>query len=207
MNTRIFSHPQLKNDLQLELEIAGSQNSEIRAKANPVFTWVAKHKAGPLLFKALAQRTNFKPTLGTRIGLEKKPTQFTSPPPGGSDHCIGIVLTLDDKGMPLAFASNALPKPVKTEASCPAKFAEGFNALRSTAAQVKLIHDAISCAASNEHLDWVERVFKEGIRYRTSPVFLVVLDGQDRLFYATTALVQAPPQIDRTLERTGRVEK
>ena len=203
MSSSIFSHPKLTNEFQTELDIVGSQNSEVRAKANPVFTWVAKHKAGPLLFKALAQRTNFKAT----PGLERRPSHWTAPPPGGSDYCIGIVLTLDDKGLPLAFASNAIPEPVKTEESSPANFAETFNALRSTAAQIKAIHQAISCAASKEHLDWVERVFKEGTRYRTSPVFLVVLDGQDRLFYATTALVQAPPQIDRTLERTGRVAK
>ncbi len=201
MSSNIFTHPKLKHDFQNEIDIAGSPNSEIRAKADSAFTWIAKHKAGPLLFKALAQRTNFKPT----PGLEKKPSHFTSPPPGGRDYCIGVVLTLDDKGGPLAYASNAMTMPVKTENSCPTKFPEAYSALRSTAAQVKLIHDAISCAASKEDMDWVERVFKEGQRYRTSPVFLVVLDGDKQYFYATTALVEGPQQIDRSLECTGKV--
>lgn len=197
----IFAPPQLKNEFRTELEIASSKNSEVRAKANPVFTWIEKYGAGPLLFKALTQRTNFKPT----PGLEKKPSHFTSPPLGGRDYCIGIVLTLDDKGGPLAYASNAMTMPVKTENSCPTKFPETYGALRSTAAQVKLIHDAISCAASKEHMDWVERVFKEGQRYRTSPVFLVVLGGDKQYFYATTALVEGPQQIARALECTGKV--
>lgn len=201
MSSSIFAPPQLKNEFRTELENAGNQNSEIRAKANPAFTWIAKHKAGPLLFKTLAQHTNFKPT----PGLEKKPSHFTSPPPGGSDYCIGIVITLNDKGVPLAFASNAMTTPVKTEESCPTKFPEVFNALRSIAAQTKLIHDAISCAASKEHMDCVERVFKEGQRYRTSPVFLVVVDSDKQYFYATTALVEGPQQIDRSLECTGKV--
>ena len=201
MSSGIFAHPQLKNEFRTELDIAGSQNAEVRARAVPVFTWIAKHKAGPLLFKALAQRTNFKPT----PGLEKKPSHFTSPPPGGRDYCIGIVMTLDDKGVPLAFASNAMTMPVKTEDSCPTKFPEAYSALRSTAQQVKLIHDVISCAASKEHMDWVDRVLKEGQRYRTSPVFLVVLDGDKQYFYATSALVEGPQQIDRSLECTGKV--
>ena len=197
----IFSHPKLKNEFQTELNLAGSQNSEVSAKANPVFTWIAKHKAGPLLFKALAQHTNFKPT----PGLERKPSHFTSPPPGGRDYCIGIVMTLDDKGKLWACATNAMTTPVKTENCCPTKFPEAYSALRSTAAQIKLIHDAISCAASKEHLDWVERAFEAGQHYRTSPIFLVVLDGDKQFFYATTALVQGPQQIDRSLECTGKV--
>lgn len=201
MSSSIFAPPQLKNEFRTELEIAGNQNSEIRAKANPAFTWIAKHKAGPLLFKALSQRTNFKPT----PGLEKKPSHFTSPPPGGRDYCLGIVITLDDKGNPVAFASNAMTMPVKTEDSFPANFPAAFTALRSTAAQIKAIHQAVSCAATKEHLDWVERAFEAGQHYRTIPIFLVVLDGDKQFFYATTALVEGPQQIDRSLECTGKV--
>ena len=203
MSSSIFSHPKLTNEFQTELDIVGSQNSEVRAKANPVFTWVAKHKAGPLLFKALAQRTNFKAT----PGLERRPSHWTAPPPGGSDYCIGIVLTLDDKGLPLAFASNAIPEPVKTEESSPANFAETFNALHSTTAQIKAIHQAVSCAASKEHMDWCGRIFQEGKRYGASSIFLVALDADKCHFYATTALVEGIQQTDRTLERTGRVAK
>ena len=203
MNSSILSHPQLKNDFRTELDIASSANSEVRAKANPAFTWIVQHDAKSILFSTLIKGANFRPT----PGLEKKPSHFTSPPPGGRDYCIGVVLTLDDKGNLWACATNSMTMPGKTDESCTANFPVAFNALRSTAAQVKAIHQTISCAASKEHMDWVERIFKEGQRFGTSPIFLVALDGNKQHFYATTALVEGPQQIDRSLEWTGRVPK
>lgn len=197
----ILSHPHLTNDFQREITIAASTDSEVKAKANPAFSWLAENSANKLLIKALAQCTDLKPT----PGLERKPSHWTSPPPGGSCHCVVVVLGLDSKGTLRACASNAIPKPVKTDEPCPVKFFEAFDALRSTPAQVKLLHQAISSVATKDYMDWVERVYKEGQRYRTSPVMLVVLDGDTQYFYATTAVVEGPQQTDRSLEWTGRV--
>ena len=52
----------------------------------------------------------------------------------------------------------------------------------------------------------VERVCREGRRYRTMPIFLVVIDGDKQYFYATTALVEGPRQSKSALEFTGSVK-
>ncbi len=198
----ILSHPHLTNDFQREITIAASTDSEVKAKANPAFSWLAENSGNKLSLKTLGQCTHFKPT----PGLETKASHLTSPPPGGPEQCIAIIVGRDAKGTLRACASNAIPKPVKTDEPCPVKFFDvAFDALRSTPAQVKLLHQAISSVATKDHMDWVERVYKEGQRYRTSPVFLVVLDGDKQHFYATTALVEGPQQTDRSLEWTGRV--
>lgn len=197
----ILSHPNLTHDLQRELAIAASKDSEVNAKANPALAWVSANNANALLLKSFAQCTHFKPT----PGVEKRPSHWTSPPPGGASHCVALVIGIDGKGKLRACASNAVAKPSKMGEPSPPKFFEQFDAVRSNAAQVKLLHQAVSSAASTEYMDWVERVFNEGQRYRASPVFLVVLDGNKQHFYATTALVEGPEQTDGSLEWTGRV--
>jgi hypothetical protein len=193
----LLTHPLLKNDFQRELPPAADKSQ----KANPAFTWLVDHNAKQLLFKAISQCTTFKPT----PGLDGKPSHWTAPPPCGPDQCSVIVMGLDGKGALRACASNAVPKPVRIEDPCPVKFFETFDALRSKAGQVERLHQVVSSVASKEHMDWVDRVFKEGNRCRTSPIFLIVLDGEKQYFYATTALIQGPQQIDRTLEWTGKV--
>lgn len=197
----IWKHRLLSNDLQKELDTAGSTSSEVKTKANPAFGLIAKHKANQLLFKALGQCLAFKVT----PGLQKKPAMLTSSPPGGPNQCAVIVIGLDSKGVLRACASNAVPKPVTTEEPCPVKFFEAFDALRSKAGQVELLHQVVSSVASKEHMDWVDRMYAEGQRYRTSPICLIVFDGEKQYFYATTALIQGPQQIDRSLEWTGKV--
>lgn len=197
----LLSHPLLTNDFQRELPIAGSKDSELKAKAPPALDWVVQHNAKTLLFKSLARCTHFKPT----TGAEGKPSHWTSPPPGGTDQCVVVLLGLDRSAKLRAYASNSIPKPVRTDLPCPTEFFAEFEALRSTPSQIKLLHQAVSSVASKEHMDWVERIYKEGQRYRTSPIFLIVLDGSKQHFYATTALVEGPQQTDRTLEWTGRI--
>lgn len=199
--SNVFTHPLLTNDFQRELDIAGSTNSEVKTKANPAFGWIAKHTGSPLLFKTLGQCLAFKVT----PGIQKQPAMMTSSPPGGPDQCAVIVVGMDSKGVLRACASNAVRKPARTEDPCPVKLFETFDALRSKAGQVELLHRVVSSVASKEHLDWVERMYAEGQRYRTSPLILVVLDGEKQYFYATTALVEGPQQTDRSLEWTGKV--
>ena len=169
----IFNHPLFTNDFQRELAMAANTDSEVRAKANPAFVWVVEHLASPLLFKTMGQCLHFKFT----PSWQKGPAMGISASPGGPDQGAVIVCSLDSKGVLRTCGSNVVPKPVRTEDPCPVKFFETFDALRSKAGQVELLHKVVSSVASKEHMDWVERVYKEGQRYRTSPVFLIVLDG------------------------------
>jgi hypothetical protein len=201
--SNIFTHPILTNEFQNELATASSTAAEVKAKANSAIAWIVGNMASHLLFKTLGECLTFKVT----PGLQKKPAMLTSPPPGGPDQCAVIVMGRDGKGALRACASNAVPKPVKSEEACPAKLFDAFDALRSKTGQVQLLHQVVSSVATKDHRDdWVERVYTEGQRYRTSPVFLIVLDdGDKRHFYATTALVEGPQQIDRSLEWSGMV--
>jgi hypothetical protein len=197
----IFTHPLLTNDFQRELANAASTDSEVKARTNPAFVWAVDHHAKELLLKAVAQCTRFKPT----PGIETKPSHWTAPPPGGPEKCVVVVMGLDQKGTLHACASNAVPKPGITDEPCTVTFFVDFAALRSLATQIKMLHQAASSVASKDHIDWVERIYKEGQRYRTSPIFLIVLDGGKQHFYATTALVEGTQQSDRAREWTGRV--
>ena len=195
-----LSHPRLLNNFQSELAIANSAASEVRAKANPVFVWLVANHADKLPLKTLSQCTNFKPT----PGLNGKTSHWTSAP-GSAEQCTVLVFGHDTKSNVMAWASNAIPKPAPTAETAKPASAADFAAARGPEALRKLLHQVVSNAASKEHMDWVERVYTEGQRYRTSPIFLVVLDGEKQYFYATTALIQGPQQVDRSLEWTGRV--
>ncbi len=198
----IYSHPNLTNDFQRELAIASGKATAANPKADPAFRWLIENNANALLFKALAQCTHFRPT----PGVEKKPSHWTSPPPGGPDQCVVIVMGRDSKGTLRACASNSIAKPVKTDEACPPKFFDHFDTLRSRTAQLALIHQAVSSVASKDHLARVDEVFKEGQRFRTSPVILIILEGDNPHFHATTALIEGPNQIDLALAFTGSVK-
>lgn len=197
----ILFHPHLSNDFERELSTAASKDSGVKARANPAFVWLLAKHADKLLLKTLAKCTHFN----AAQGVERKPSHFTSAPPGGPEHCVVIVVGLDSKGTLRACASNTVPKPAKTDAPCPLEFFAQFDAARTAPAQVKLLQEAAASAASTEHMVWLDRVYTEGQRYRTSPILLIVLDGAKQHFYATTALVEGPQQTDRTQEWTGRV--
>ena len=195
--------PHLNNDFKRNLSALNDSPTTTRTDTDALFAWLIEHDAVPVLNKALTRGAPLLPV----YGLEKdKPSHWVSPAPAGTGNQIGIVIGVDDKGAVRCSASNMLKKPAKTEAACPAKFFEKFDVLKSTAEQAKLIGDAIDSAASNGHLDEVERVSAEGQRYRTMPINLVVMDGDKQHFFCTTALVEGQQQSDRKLEWTGKVK-
>ena len=197
----LLNHPLLTNDFQRELTTARSGDFEVKAKAHLAFTWLVENKASELLFKTIAQCTKFKPT----PGFNGTPSHWTSPPPGGPDKCIVIVMSRNKQAMLQACASNAVEKPLVSDEKISTTFFADFAASRSKENQARLLHDLASSAPTIEHSGWVDRVYKDAKRYRTTPIFLIVLDGDKPHFYATTALVEAPPQTDRSLEWTGKV--
>jgi hypothetical protein len=195
--------PHLNNDFKRNLSALNDSPATTRTDTNALFAWLVEHDAVPVLNKALTRGAPLLPV----YGLEKdKPSHWVSPAPSGAENHVDIVIGLDDKGALRCVASNILTKPTKTEASYPAKFFEKFDALKSTAEQAKLIGAVIDAAASNGHLDEVERVSAEGQRYRTMPIHLVVLDGEKQHFFTTTALVEGPPQTDCKLGWVGKVK-
>lgn len=195
--------PHLKNDFKRELEALNNSPTTTRTDANALFAWLIEHAAVPLFNKALTRCAPMIPVYGV---AKNKPSHWVSPAPAGTGNHIGIVIGVDVKGAVRCSASNMLKMPVKTEVPCQAKFFEKFDTLKSTAEQTKLIGDAVDSAASNGHLGEVERVSTEGQRYRTMPIYLVVLDGNKQHFFATTALVEGPQQTDRSLEWTGKLK-
>ena len=195
--------PHLNNDFKRNLSALNDSPTTTRTDASALFAWLIEHDAVPVLNKALTRGAPLLPV----YGLEKdKPSHWTSPAPAGTGNQVGIVIGLDDKGALRCSATNMLKQPAKTEVPCPAKFFEKFDALKSTADQATLIGAVVDSAASNGHLDEVERVSAEGQRYRTMPIHLVVLDGDKQHFSTTTALVEGPPQTDRKLQWTGKLK-
>ena len=199
----LWTHPKLQNDFKYELDIARDADPAVRAKAREAFKWISKNKAEKLLFDALAQCAPLTPSMG----VQGRPELWRSPPPSGAGNCVGIVMTLDEKGKLRCDGSNTLTEPEQTADPFPPDFLKKFDAAASSAAKDRVIQQAISCAASaGQHMAEVERVFREGRHYRTMPISLVVIDGDKQYLYATTALVEGPRQSKLALEFTGSLK-
>ena len=194
-----WTHPKLHNDFKHELDFARDTDPAVGAKAREPFKWLNAHKAETLLFNALAQCV----PLTHSMGEEGRPELWRAPTPSGAANCVGIVITLDDKGRLRCVGSNILTMPEQTADPCPADFLEKFDAAGSPAEKARVIQKVIPCAASTgQHMEWVQRVFREGRRYRTMSIYLVV---DQQYFFATTALVEGPRQSKLALEFTGSV--
>jgi hypothetical protein len=111
---------------------------------------------------------------------------------------------LDKEGGLRCVGSNAIPMPTKSTAPLAADFFKSYDDLRLPTDRAGLIHQAV-CVAAKSHADWIDAVCAEGQRYRTMPIFLVVLDGDRHHFYATTCLVDGPRQTNTKLVTTQKV--
>lgn len=198
--TYLYTHPRLSNDWQLALAETRDADPDVRANAKAAFTWINQHKADPLLFNALSSSTNMKPVAGP----ERKPSMWLAMPPAFGA-CAGIVLGLDADGQARCVATNNMAQPTKTASTLPGDFFQQFDALKSPPSRTQLIHDAVTAVASAGHMTWVNQVAAEGQRFRTLPVFLVVMDGAKTHFYASTAVIWAPRQVAATRSFVGNI--
>jgi hypothetical protein len=198
----LYAHPQLSNDFKNELALLRDADPAIRAKAREPFIWLAAHNAEQLLYSALIK---FAPLLPI-TGLDRKPELWRAPPPTGLGDHVAIVLGLGTTGDLRCVGTNSMAMPVKPTDPIPSEFFKSFDARHNPADQVKHIHQAIS-AAAKPHEGWVESVCAQGQRYRTLPVFLVVLDGSKSHVYATTSQVTGPRQSNPKLSATARILK
>ena len=195
----LFQHPALTNDFKREIDFARSVDPTLRAKAREPFITAETAGISPILFTALGRCVPLRPVPGAAT----KPCIWLSPQTGPDNH-IAIVIFADGRDDPICAATNAMPPPVKTSDPCPNDFAVLYQKLRSNADQIKLIHDAVSAAASAQ-LETVERVCAESNRYRTATIhFLLLAQGKPH-YYVTTALVEGERQYDKSRQWTGRV--
>lgn len=199
----IFTRPQLTSDFKREIALARHTDAAVQTTANPAVAWVDQHGAEKLLFQALSKAVTPRP-----VGNSDGPVNlWLFPNPLGATHHVGIIFGLDAKGQPQCLASNAIVEPSKaTDSAAPKLLFEAFAKARSGAAQIKLIQDAVNSALADQ-AEHVEKAIAEGLRYRTSVVFLIVLTPDKPLTFVTTLVITGPQtQARPELRFTGMVK-
>ena len=189
------------DDFSNELAIVKLSGSTGHQAPHDAFKWIAKQKAERLLKHALDR---FAP-LTPHYAWGDEPFMLTSPHPHGAGNRIGLLFEKTNGVVRVAGTNwmNELRAGSSSSASC---FFAQFDGLSTDDQRNNLIREAICSAITSDNLEWVDRVEREGRRYWTMPIFLLVLDGANRWLYCTTAVVDGRPSANTSLECFGEVK-
>jgi len=174
----------LMDDFKYELTIAGDADRSIRRTALPIFVWILKHQQEALLRSALVQ---FAPLL-PQYGWDSQPIRWTSPLRIGAASRVGIVLEIVD-GTVRAAGTNSMQAGSTSTPSTVSSFFDRFDFLTNDHERSELVHEVIFSAATPADHERIARMDRDGWRYQTTPICLLVIDGDKRMLYCTTAVV------------------
>lgn len=191
-----WSDAKKRSDFNYELAYATDASSAIRRKAQPLFIWLHQKNAAAHFYKALNKFAPLRPI----NGLNDAPTLWHSPPPSGSDNRVGLVIAEDATGTVSIFGSNWVRIPCPSNKPVPADVIDQLRQCNNDDDQNNLIADVIDAVAG---VDWqknIDKVEREGRRYRVMPIYLAVVGNSANFFYCTTAIVEDEHQADLSLE-------
>lgn len=196
----LSSSHQFMDDFKYELAHVTDNAPAVRQTTQEPFKRIHKHHAEPLLKSALEQ---FAP-LVPHYAWGNETYLLTSPPPFGAGNRVGIVMELVNGKVRVA-GTNWMPVARQGESSDNAGFFDQYDFLTDDGQKNDLICEAICGAVTSGNIELVERVECDGRRYRTMPIYLLVIDGAKRWLYCTTAVVEGPAPFNSSLECVGEV--
>ena len=190
------------DDFSYELAIERSKDAAGSQPSHGAFKWIVKHKAESLLKDGLDK---FAP-LTAHYAWGDEPHMLTSPHPFGAGNRVGLVFEKAN-GVARVAGTNWMNELCAGSSPSASGFFAQFDSLTTDDQKNALIREAICSAITSDNLEWVDRVEREGRRYWTMPIYLLVIDGANRWLYCTTALVDGRPSYNTPLECVGEVTR
>ncbi len=202
--SNLYLHPKLTSPLKVALSLARDPDTAIRATASPLSKYVAENDSERLVWKAVAEFAPPKPVNGPG----GTPSYWVSHPPSGAADLVAVILGKDPAtGKQRCIGSNQLTHPAVTTSPCPSNVFAKYDALGSPAERLRLISEVTACAVSGkDRITELERIWKETSLYRTMPILIIALDGDELHLLVCPALVEGPRQSDYRLAKTGKIK-
>ena len=186
-----------------EMSIAADPSCHGFFPPNPLFTWLQANKQEALLFKALDRLCSLFPL----VGDNNLPSLYLSPPPSGANNTVGIVIGRDANGAIRAAGTNIMSNPARSINTTSPDFFSTYDAMaENTLSQSRLIENEISSRMTDGNLERSKEIEDEAFKFRTMPIYILVIDGEHSLIGMDVALAypsRRPTNLSR--EFTGEI--
>lgn len=185
-----------------EMSIAEDVSFDSFLSPNPLFIWLHKNKLNKKLFEALDTFCPLYPVTSyySQISL------WLAPPPSGSGNTVGIIIGKDKSNRPRIIGTNFMNNPARSINTPNESVFEAFDALGgNTSAIYRLIENEISARMTSEEVAISKIIEHEAYKYRTMPIYILVIDGDKSYFSIDTAVVTGDFPSDMDYEFAGEI--
>lgn len=184
----------------LELSIAKDTSFQYNPPANKVFKWIHKNGAESLLFKALDKFAPLHPT----ISYHGCPSMWYSAPPSGSSNVVGIIIGKSNQGILRVIGTNFMTVPERSNDAPNPNLFQRFDSLKNGSINDFIQKEiALRMTSRDERLS--ETVEHNAKKYRTMPIYILVLDDLTALIAMDIAYVDGDYPSDMSVEFAGEI--
>ena len=185
-----------------EMSIAEDQSCHQYLKPNPLFMWLDANKLNSVLFDVLERLCPLHPV----VSYFGQTSLWLATPPSGSGNTVGIIIGRDKSNRLRIIGTNFMSSPgrsINTPNEC---VFEAFDAHDGNALAIyRLIENEISARMTSEEVEISKIIEHEAYKYRTMPIYILVIDGDKSYFGIDTAVVSGDHPSDMTYEFAGEI--
>jgi hypothetical protein len=168
---------------------------------HPLFIWLDANKLNSVLFDVLAKLCPLHPV----VSYKGYVSLWLSPPPSGSDNAVGIIIGRDKSKHLRIIGTNFMAKPTGSNRPSECVF-EAFDALDGNPLAIyRLITNEIHARMTSEEVKISRIIENEAYKYRTMPIYILVIDGEKSYFGIDTAVVTGDYPSDMSYEFAGEL--
>ena len=186
-----------------EMSIVEDPSCQEFLKSDPLFMWLDANKLNSSLFDVLAKLCPLHP-VNSYYG---QTSLWLSPPPSGSCNTVGIIIGKDATNCIRIIGTNFMNNPARSINKPNQSVFEVYDSLGNNSSEIsQLIENEISSRMTSHELKISKIIEDEAYKYRTMPVYILVIDGIKSYFAIEVALVTGDYPSDMSYEFAGEIK-
>lgn len=185
-----------------EMSIAEDQSCHQYLTPDPLFTWLNANKLNSVLFDVLEKLCPLYPV----VSYYNQTSMWFAPPPSGSGNTVGIIIGRDKSNRLRIIGTNFMNRPGRSTNTPHECVFEAFDTHTGNALAIyKLIQNEISARMTSVEVATSKIIGHEAYKYRTMPIYILVIDGDRSYFAIDTAVISGDYPSDMSYEFAGEI--
>lgn len=185
-----------------ELSIAEDHTCHSFMKPHPLFAWIHANKLNATLFDVLAKLCPLHPVISYR----GQTALWLSNPPSGSGNTVGIIIGRDKSNRLRIIGTNFMNSPTRSSARPTQCIFDAYDSLSDNDLKIyRLIENEISARMTSNEIKIAAAIEHEAFKYRTMPIYILVIDGEHSYLAIDTAMVSGNYPSDMSYEFAGEL--
>lgn len=185
-----------------EMSLVEDRSSHWPLIPDPLFNWLDKNNLTKTLLGVLEKLCPLHPV----VSYKGYVSLWLSPPPSGAGNTVGIIIGRDKSSRLRIIGTNFMNNPTKLSNRPSECVFEAFDALGGQELAIyRLITNEIGARMTSEEVKISNIIEREACKYRTMPIYILVIDGDKSYFGIDTAVVTGDYPSDMSYEFAGEL--